>query len=161
MVNSVAFHPDGNCIAAGTADHLVKVRWLQKCRLSSSKVACVAQVWDIRVNKLLQHYTAHSGAVNSVAFHPSGSYLLSAASDNTLKANTPPPHTTSQHFIFLQIFDLIEGRPYYTLHGHKAPPMGVAFSPAGEYFASVGADEQVRERCCHLTPPITHLFCRF
>lgn len=44
----------------------------------------------------------------------------------------------------LQIFDVIEGRPYYTLHGHKAPPMGVAFSPSGEYFASVGADEQVR-----------------
>ena len=43
------------------------------------------QVWDIRVNKLLQHYTAHSGAVNSVAFHPSGNYLLSASSDNTLK----------------------------------------------------------------------------
>lgn len=43
------------------------------------------QVWDIRVNKLLQHYTAHTGAVNSVTFHPSGNYLLSAASDNTLK----------------------------------------------------------------------------
>ena len=26
IVNSVAFHPDGNCIAAGTADHYVKVR---------------------------------------------------------------------------------------------------------------------------------------
>lgn len=42
-----------------------------------------------------------------------------------------------------QVFDLIEGRPYYTLHGHKAPPMGVAFSQTGEHFASVGADEQV------------------
>ena len=26
IVNSVAFHRDGNCIAAGTADHYVKVR---------------------------------------------------------------------------------------------------------------------------------------
>lgn len=43
----------------------------------------------------------------------------------------------------LQIFDLVEGRPYYTLHGHKAGALGVDFSPSGEFFASVGADEQV------------------
>ena len=43
-----------------------------------------------------------------------------------------------------QIFDLVEGRPYYTLHGHKAGALGVDFSPTGEFFASVGADEQVR-----------------
>ena len=44
----------------------------------------------------------------------------------------------------LQIFELIEGRPFYTLHGHKGPVMDVAFSPSGEFFSSVGADEQVR-----------------
>ena len=46
-----------------------------------------------------------------------------------------------------QIFELIEGRPFYTLHGHKGPVMGVAFSPSGEFFSSVGADEQVRYTC--------------
>ena len=45
--------------------------------------------------------------------------------------------------ILSQIFELIEGRPFYTLHGHKGPVMGVAFSPSGEFFSSVGADEQV------------------
>ena len=48
---------------------------------------------------------------------------------------------------FLQIFELIEGRPFYTLHGHKGPVMGVAFSPSGEFFSSVGADEQVSVSC--------------
>ena len=69
------------------------------------------QIWDIRVNKLLQHYQSmfnaslcpscclhpplhplrthplagHLGPVNSVAFHNSGNYLLSGASDNSLK----------------------------------------------------------------------------
>ena len=43
----------------------------------------------------------------------------------------------------VQIFDLVEGRPYYTLHGHKAGVLGVDFSPTGEFFSSVGADEQV------------------
>ena len=48
------------------------------------------------------------------------------------------------HIILLnQIFDLVEGRPYYTLHGHKAGVLGVDFSPTGEFFSSVGADEQV------------------
>ena len=61
-----------------------------------------------------------------MSFHPSGNYLLSASSDNSLK-----------------IFDLIEGRPFYTLHGHKAPVLDAAFSPSGEFFASGGADEQV------------------
>ena len=49
------------------------------------------QIWDIRVNKLLQHYSAHNGSVNSLAFHPSGSYLLTAANDNTLKVSTHLP----------------------------------------------------------------------
>ena len=30
--------------------------------------------------------SAHTGAVNSVSFHPSGNYLLSASSDHSLKA---------------------------------------------------------------------------
>ena len=48
--------------------------------------------------------------------------------------------------VFLcQVFELLEGRPFYTLHGHKAPPMAVAFSPSGGHFASVGADDQVSD----------------
>ena len=39
--------------------------------------------------------------------------------------------------------DLIEGRLFYTLHGHKGPATAAAFSSTGEYFASGGADEQV------------------
>ena len=37
-VNHAAFHPSGTCIAAASTDSTVKV-------------------WDIRTNKLLQHYT--------------------------------------------------------------------------------------------------------
>lgn len=43
----------------------------------------------------------------------------------------------------LQVWDLREGQLFYTLHGHEGASMGVAFSPAGDYFASAGADEQV------------------
>ena len=56
-----------------------------------------------------------------------GNFLLTASSDSTLK-----------------IMDLIEGRLFYTLHGHKGPATAAAFSSTGEYFASGGADEQVK-----------------
>jgi len=42
-----------------------------------------------------------------------------------------------------QVWDLREGQLFYTLHGHEGASLGVAFSPAGDYFASAGADEQV------------------
>lgn len=45
---------------------------------------------------------AHSGSVNKVSFHASGNYLLTGSDDATLK-----------------IFDLLEGRIFYTLHGHQ------------------------------------------
>jgi WD40 repeat protein len=44
----------------------------------------------------------HVASVNSVAFHPNGNYLLTGSSDATLK-----------------VFDLLEGRLIYTLHGHQ------------------------------------------
>ncbi|WAR26816.1 POC1B-like protein [Mya arenaria] len=47
---------------------------------------------------------AHSAAVNSLSFHSSGNYLLSGSDDGQLK-----------------VFDLLEGRLFYTLHGHQGP----------------------------------------
>lgn len=43
----------------------------------------------------------------------------------------------------LQVWDLREGQLFYTLHGHEGATYGVDFSPAGDFFASAGADEQV------------------
>ncbi|KAF6017506.1 POC1A [Bugula neritina] len=83
------------------------------------------KVWDIRVNKLLQHYTAHNAPVNDVAFHSSGNFLISASDDNTIK-----------------VFDLLEGRLFYTLHGHQGSVTATDFSRNGEYFATGGADEK-------------------
>jgi WD40 repeat protein len=42
------------------------------------------------------------------------------------------------------VWDLREGQLFYTLHGHEGATNSVAFSPGGDYFASAGADEQVR-----------------
>lgn len=45
--------------------------------------------------------------------------------------------------IHVQVWDLREGQLFYTLHGHEGATYGVDFSPAGDFFASGGADEQV------------------
>ncbi len=45
------------------------------------------QVWDVRSNQLVQHYSAHGGPVTRIAFHPSGDFLLSSSLDSTLKVS--------------------------------------------------------------------------
>lgn len=47
----------------------------------------------------------------------------------------------------LKVWDVREGRLFYTVHGHERSTLGVGFSPAGDYFASCGADGQVRQNC--------------
>jgi centriolar protein POC1 len=76
--------------------------------------------------KLQQQYSAHEGPVNQVAFHPSGSYLVSVSQDTTIK-----------------IFDLLNVKPVCTLYGHGKAVQAVVFSPQGEYFASGGQDGKV------------------
>jgi len=66
VVHSVQFHPDGTCVAAGSADRKIKI-------------------WDVRSRRLLQHYDAHADAVRQISFHSSGMYMLSASADATLK----------------------------------------------------------------------------
>lgn len=43
----------------------------------------------------------------------------------------------------LQILDILEGRPIYTLKGHTGGISAVSFSPTGEYFASGGRDNEL------------------
>jgi centriolar protein POC1 len=75
---------------------------------------------------LLQHYDASEDPVTSVAFHPSGRYLVSSSLDATLK-----------------IWDLRMGYAVYTLYGHEGATTAVNFSPDGDYLCSGAADSIV------------------
>lgn len=67
----------------------------------------------------------HDGPVNSIHFHPSGNYLLSGSTDKTLKVLSSLVLLLNNSLLLLvnpltfQVLDLLEGRPFYTLHGHK------------------------------------------
>lgn len=71
FVNQVEFHPSGTCIAAASTDSTVKV-------------------WDIRTNKLLQHYQGESIGINSVSVWSS-----------TLMHSWEQPWVTTVHFTLL------------------------------------------------------------
>mmetsp|Transcript_19810 Transcript_19810/g.24480 ORF Transcript_19810/g.24480 Transcript_19810/m.24480 type:complete len:220 (+) Transcript_19810:519-1178(+) len=66
MVSSVAYHPDGTCLASSASDKKIKI-------------------FDSRSQRLLQHYDAHSKGVNSVSFHSNGYFLVSTSDDSTIK----------------------------------------------------------------------------
>ena len=91
-INSVKFHPDGTCLASGGQDKTIKI-------------------WDIRSQRLIQKYDAHSAPCNEIDFHPNGRYLLSSSNDSTLK-----------------IWDLRQGHILYTLYGHEGSSTSAAFS---------------------------------
>jgi hypothetical protein len=99
-VQSVQFHPHGTVVATGGEDGSLKL-------------------WDIRVHRLLQHYDAHAGTgprrslapspvpaaahpplfagpVSSIAFHPSGGFVLSSSMDGLLKARHTAPRPRRQ-----------------------------------------------------------------
>lgn len=65
-VNGVVFHPNGTCMASCSTDSKIKV-------------------FDLRANRLIQHYEAHTDAVTSISMHPSGNFLMSASNDGTVK----------------------------------------------------------------------------
>lgn len=70
-VTSVAFSPDGQLIASGSADRSVKV-------------------WQIANGTLISNRLDHTQKVNEVAFSPDGQRLASASDDRTAKLYRSP-----------------------------------------------------------------------
>jgi WD40 repeat protein len=64
--DSLSFSPDGQLLASGGRDNLLKV-------------------WDATTGEMLASFKAHSKPVMAVAFSPDGTCLASGSGDNTIR----------------------------------------------------------------------------
>ena len=72
------------------------------------------KLWDAATGQLLRTFEGHAGRVNSVAFSPDGTRVLSGSWDKTVK-----------------LWDAATGQLLRTFEGHSGRVFSVAFSPDG------------------------------
>jgi serine/threonine protein kinase len=146
-LHCVAFSPDGRRVAAGSADHIVRVWTLDQ---QGSPVVC---------------FEGHTGPVSGVAFAPGGDALLSASHDGTvrvwdsrsgagkgsLKGNVGKVLAVALGGASKRIAvagDSLRVRQangsMVELTGHNGPVLCMAFSGDGTLLLSGGSDGSVR-----------------
>jgi WD40 repeat protein len=148
-VRNLAFSPDGQTLASGSADgtiilwdaatgqpigqpltgHTAEVRSVAFSpdgqTLASGSADQTIILWDVTTGQSIgQPLTGHDFDVNSVAFSPDGQTLASGSRDNTVI-----------------LWDDTTGQPIgQPLTGHTAEVWSVAFSPDGQTLASGSAN---------------------
>jgi WD40 repeat protein len=149
-VLTVAFSPDGNLLAGGTADGEVRL-------------------WAVSTGTLLQTFTGHTDRIWSVIFHPGGSLFASSSEDETIRfwdvdtgscVKTLYGHTSWIRSIAfspdgtllasasadktIRLWDTSTGDIHSILQGHTDWARSVAFSSDGCLLASSSEDRTIR-----------------
>jgi WD40 repeat protein/SpoVK/Ycf46/Vps4 family AAA+-type ATPase len=152
-IHSLAFSPDGNCLASGdfngdirlwdTRTHQLQsilkghTNWVQAVTyspirplLASGSFDYTIKLWDLTTGECFKTLAEHTQGVYSVAFSPDGQILVSGSDDCTVK-----------------LWDVNSGQCLTSLQ-HEANPAhdikSVAFSPDGRIIASGGADRTIQ-----------------
>jgi WD40 repeat protein len=151
-IHSLAFSPDGNCLACGDFNGDIRLwdarthqlqsilkghtNWVQAVTyspvrplLASGSFDCTVKLWNPN-GECLKTLAEHTQGVYSVAFSPDGNILASGSDDCTIK-----------------LWDVDSGRCLTSLQ-HRANPAhdvkSLAFSPDGSVIASGGADRTIQ-----------------
>jgi WD40 repeat protein/tRNA A-37 threonylcarbamoyl transferase component Bud32 len=144
-VRGLAFSPDGNLLAAGSVDGVVKlldpVRGIERATLAhdgepvhglafSADGALVAaacgtaiKVWGTADGQLRHTLTGHTQPVTALAFAPHGNFLATGGEDWNIN-----------------LWDVATGQKQ-TLVGHKQNVAALAFTPDGQTLASGSWDK--------------------
>ncbi len=118
-VNSVAFSPDGTRILTGSEDHTAKL-WDSK---TGEDLRTFGHAWEesekpiiiiLAEKKHPKAFPDHAGSINSVAFSPDGTKVLTGSADNKAK-----------------LWDTNSGEGIYTFSGHRGGLGSVAYSADG------------------------------
>jgi WD40 repeat protein/tRNA A-37 threonylcarbamoyl transferase component Bud32 len=149
QVWSVAFSPDGQRLASGSREGVVKV-------------------WDATTGQVLHTLPGHTAVVLGVAFSPDGSRLASAGDGvvkvwdattgavlHTLQGRARCGHSVafspdgerlaaSGSEGVVKVWDMRTGQENLTLKGHTCPVNRVVFSPDGTRLASASSDGTVK-----------------
>ena len=148
---TVAFAPDGQTVASGGQDRAVQVWEVatgnKRARMKVAGVVCLAyapdgktlasapgggcvdyvvRLWDPATGRELRRCAGHTSTVDSVAFSPDGTRLVTGGVDQ------------------VRVWEAATGKEVAAPRGHTKSVLRVAFSPDNKTLASVGDDETVR-----------------
>jgi WD40 repeat protein len=84
-------------------------------------------LWSVAEGRPVAELEGHRGRVNSLAFSPDGTLLVSGSDDDDVR-----------------LWTVATGRLAKTLRGHKKWVNGVAFSPDGQIVGSGSSDGTIR-----------------
>jgi WD40 repeat protein len=149
-VLSVAFSPESDIIASGSADNTVKL-WditMGSCiltlrghardvysvafssdgtKLASGSEDNTVKIWDVKQGSCVHTCEGHDAWVHAVAFSPDGKSVASGAGDNRCR-----------------IWDVDSGVCVDELTGHTGSIWTVAYSPDGEMLATGSSDNSIK-----------------